>query len=67
MKYIKTEITMINKTLLLLCCLIGINNYSQEIKNNQAFIDKKNKTNSTKTVSKEVVLDRLYKELDLQE
>lgn len=50
---------MINKTLLLLCCLIGINNYSQEIKNNQVLIDKKNKTNSTKTVSKEVVLDKV--------
>ncbi|MCI9846432.1 TlpA family protein disulfide reductase [Flavobacterium pectinovorum] len=50
---------MRNSTLLLLCSLIGINNYSQEIKNNQAFIDKKNKTNSIQTTSKVVVLDKV--------
>lgn len=50
---------MKNTILLVLCILIGINNYSQEIKNNQALIDKKNKTNSTKTTSKEVVLDKV--------
>ncbi|WP_163393502.1 hypothetical protein [Flavobacterium limi] len=49
---------MKNNILLVLCALIGINNYSQEIKNNQAFIDKK-KNKLIKTVSKEVVLDKV--------
>lgn len=50
---------MKNLNLLLLFSLITFNNYSQEIKTNQGFIEKKTKINSQETTSKIISLDKV--------
>lgn len=52
---------MKNKILLFLFILMTINNYSQEIKKDKDFIPNNIKTNTTKTTSKIVVLDKVIK------
>jgi len=52
---------MKNRIILLLFILMTISNYSQEIKKDKDFIPKNIKTNTTKTTSKTVVLDKVIK------
>lgn len=52
---------MKNRIILLLFILMTISNYSQEIEKDKDFIPKNIKTNTTKTTSKTVVLDKVIK------